>query len=47
MISGYAQRGRFEDALALFVDMLKENISHNESIMVTVLSACAQSESLE
>ncbi|KAB2609787.1 pentatricopeptide repeat-containing protein [Pyrus ussuriensis x Pyrus communis] len=35
MISGYAQSGRFEEVLALFVEMLKANTSHNESIMVT------------
>ncbi|KAM5547862.1 pentatricopeptide repeat-containing protein [Rosa sericea] len=47
MISGYAQSGRFEEALALFSDMRKENVVPNESTMLTVLSACAQSGSLE
>ncbi|KAM1508334.1 hypothetical protein ACFX10_017662 [Malus domestica] len=47
MISGYAQRDRFEEALALFGEMRKANVSPNESTMVTVLSACAQSGSLE
>ncbi|KAL6274782.1 hypothetical protein ACE6H2_025474 [Prunus campanulata] len=47
MISGYAQSGRFEEALALFSEMRKANVSPNESTMVVVLSACAQSGSLE
>ncbi|PRQ46446.1 putative tetratricopeptide-like helical domain, DYW domain-containing protein [Rosa chinensis] len=47
MISGYAQSGRFEEALALFSDMRKANVVPNESTMLTVLSACAQSGSLE
>lgn len=47
MISGYAQSGRFEEALVLFSDMRKANVAPNESTMLTVLSACAQSGSLE
>ncbi|BFG40050.1 hypothetical protein CerSpe_263240 [Prunus speciosa] len=47
MISGYAQSGRFGEALALFSEMRKANVSPNESTMVVVLSACAQSGSLE
>ena len=47
MIAGYAQCGRFEEALALFEEMRKVNVQPNESTMVTVLSACAQSGSVE
>lgn len=47
MISGYAQSGRFEEALVLFSEMRKANVAPNESTMLTVLSACAQSGSLE
>ncbi|GMY36094.1 pentatricopeptide repeat-containing protein At1g08070, chloroplastic [Fagus crenata] len=47
MIAGYAQCGRFEEALALFEEMRKVNVPPNESTMVTVLSACAQSGSIE
>lgn len=47
MISGYAQRDRFEEALALFGEMRKANVSPNDSTLVTVLSACAQSGSHE
>lgn len=47
MISGYAQSGRFEEALVLFLEMRKANVAPNESTMLTVLSACAQSGSLE
>nr|XP_023916380.1 pentatricopeptide repeat-containing protein At1g08070, chloroplastic [Quercus suber] len=47
MIAGYAQCGRFEEALALFEEMRKANVQPNESTMVTVLSACAQSGSVE
>ncbi|KAK9947610.1 hypothetical protein M0R45_003226 [Rubus argutus] len=47
MISGYAQSGRFEEALVLFLEMRKANVAPNESTMLTVLSACAQSGSLD
>ncbi|KAJ9707795.1 hypothetical protein PVL29_000050 [Vitis rotundifolia] len=47
MIAGYAQSGRFEEALTFFQEMKRANVAPNESTMVTVLSACAQSGSLE
>ncbi|KAE7998841.1 hypothetical protein FH972_003343 [Carpinus fangiana] len=47
MIAGYAQCGWFEEALAFFEEMRKMNVPPNESTLVTVLSACAQSGSVE
>ncbi|CAN1784544.1 Pentatricopeptide repeat-containing protein At2g13600 [Linum perenne] len=41
MISGYAQRDKFADALALFQDMMKEcGILPNEITFLAVLGAC-------
>ncbi|KAM6580252.1 hypothetical protein CsatA_004026 [Cannabis sativa] len=47
MISGYGHSGRFGEALLFFKEMLKANVKPNESTIVTVLSSCAQSGSLE
>lgn len=47
MIAGYAQCHRFEEALALFEKMRKLKVPPNESTMLTVLSSCAQSGSVE
>ncbi|PON78429.1 DYW domain containing protein [Parasponia andersonii] len=47
VISGYGQSGQFEEALAFFQEMLKANVRPTDSTMVSVLSACAQSGSLE
>ncbi|KAF8393248.1 hypothetical protein HHK36_021489 [Tetracentron sinense] len=47
IIAGYAQSGKFGEALAFFQEMLREKAQPNESTMVSVLSACAQSGSLE
>lgn len=47
MIAGYVQSGRFEEALACFCNMQAENITPNKSTMVTLLSACAHTGSLE
>ncbi|GLT55016.1 hypothetical protein SLA2020_281700 [Shorea laevis] len=47
MIAGYAQCGWFEEALVFFEEMRRMNVTPNESTMVTVLSACAQSGSVE
>lgn len=47
MIAGYAQSDRFEEALSCFREMLKANVSPNQSTLVTSLSCCAQSGSLE
>ncbi|TYH61305.1 hypothetical protein ES332_D07G042600v1 [Gossypium tomentosum] len=47
MIAGYVQAGQYEDALAFFKEMIEANVVPNESTLVTVLSGCAQSGSLE
>lgn len=47
MISVYAESGNYKEALALFKDMMKTNVRPDESTMVTVISACAQSGSIE
>ncbi|XP_061345232.1 pentatricopeptide repeat-containing protein At1g08070, chloroplastic [Gastrolobium bilobum] len=47
MIAGYVQCGRFEEALACFSQMQEANISPDQSTMVTLLSACGHSGSLE
>ncbi|XP_031487049.1 pentatricopeptide repeat-containing protein At1g08070, chloroplastic [Nymphaea colorata] len=47
MIAGYAQGGRFDEALALFSDMIDAEVEPNESTMVSVLSACANSSSMD
>lgn len=47
MIAGYLQTGQHEEALAFFRDMIGANVVPNESTLVTVLSACAQSGSLD
>ncbi|XP_010250014.1 PREDICTED: pentatricopeptide repeat-containing protein At1g08070, chloroplastic-like [Nelumbo nucifera] len=47
IIAGYAQSGRYKEALDFFHDMLNSNVQPNESTLVSVLSACAQSGSLE
>ncbi|KAL3730383.1 hypothetical protein ACJRO7_027404 [Eucalyptus globulus] len=41
LISGYAQSGRAEDALRLFVDIVQENLRLEDEILVSVLSACS------
>ncbi|KAA8535065.1 hypothetical protein F0562_030068 [Nyssa sinensis] len=47
MVAGYAQSGRFEEALALFQEMGRAKVMPNNSTLVSVLSACARSGSLE
>lgn len=47
MISGYTQCGRFEEALTVFHEMREADVPPNDSTMLTLLSACAQSGSLE
>lgn len=47
MIAGYVQAGQYEDALAFFKEMIEANVVPNESTLVTVLSGCSQSGSLE
>lgn len=47
MIAGYAQNGRSNEALELFEKMRMENCQPNEVTLVSVLSACGQSGSVE
>ncbi|KAI3424531.1 DYW_deaminase domain-containing protein [Psidium guajava] len=47
MIAGYSECGQFEEAIETFRGMQKANVMPNESTVVTVLSACAQSSSVE
>ncbi|CAM8928813.1 unnamed protein product [Rhodiola kirilowii] len=47
MIAGYAQCGRFQEGLQLFWRMVECNLEPNESTLVSILSVCAQSGSLE
>lgn len=41
LTAGYAQSGRSEDALLLFLQMIKENLRPQDDTMVSVLSACS------
>ncbi|KAJ6373010.1 hypothetical protein OIU76_027360 [Salix suchowensis] len=45
IISGYAQSGRVEEAIAFFEEMRRAKVTPNVSTMLSVLSACAQSGS--
>ncbi|CAN8295040.1 unnamed protein product [Cochlearia groenlandica] len=47
MISGYVEIGWYKEAFDLFREMMKMNARPDESTMVTVVSACAQSKSIE
>ncbi|KAK6945076.1 Pentatricopeptide repeat [Dillenia turbinata] len=47
IIAGYAQSGKFEEALAFYNKMLRARVQPNESTLLTVLSVCAQSSSLD
>ncbi|GFQ06851.1 pentatricopeptide repeat-containing protein at1g50270 [Phtheirospermum japonicum] len=47
LLSGYVQRKKFQDALHLFREMLAEKIEPSETILASVLSACAHLGSLE
>ncbi|VVA90505.1 unnamed protein product [Arabis nemorensis] len=48
MISGYAENSNYKVALALFKEMMMmKNVRPDESTMVTVVSACAQSGSID
>ncbi|KAK9706126.1 hypothetical protein RND81_07G105600 [Saponaria officinalis] len=47
MIAGYAQSGQFNKSLDFFREMLSTGVTPDESTMLSVLSACAQSGSLE
>ncbi|CAK9133984.1 unnamed protein product [Ilex paraguariensis] len=47
MIAGYTQSGRFEEALVFFQEMRRTKVKPDESTLLSVLSACAHSGSLE
>ncbi|CAN7097881.1 unnamed protein product [Brassica rapa subsp. narinosa] len=47
MITGYVENGGYEEALELFKEMMRTNVRPDEGTLVTVLSACAQSGSIE
>lgn len=44
MISGYAQLGRYSESLELFKQMRFKNVSPDELVLVTALSACVHVE---
>ncbi|GAB2212250.1 hypothetical protein Droror1_Dr00025601 [Drosera rotundifolia] len=46
MIAGYSQNKRPKEAIGLFHDMVEAGLVPNEATLVSVLSACAQSGSL-
>ncbi|XP_037478581.1 pentatricopeptide repeat-containing protein At5g56310-like [Triticum dicoccoides] len=45
MVSGYAQNGRYQDAMGAFDEMLNEGFEPGAVVLASVLSACARSES--
>ena len=47
VIVGYAQSGRFEEALTFFEQMIREGVTPNMSTLLNALSACAQFGSLK
>ncbi|KNA12201.1 hypothetical protein SOVF_127900 [Spinacia oleracea] len=47
MIAGYVQSDQFDKSIAFFQEMLRAEVMPNESTMLSVLSACAQSGNLE
>uniref|UniRef100_A0A803MQB4 DYW domain-containing protein n=1 Tax=Chenopodium quinoa TaxID=63459 RepID=A0A803MQB4_CHEQI len=47
MIAGYVQSSRFDEAIAFFKELIRAGVTPNESTMLSVLSACAQSGNLE
>ncbi|OWM71726.1 pentatricopeptide repeat-containing protein At1g08070, chloroplastic-like [Punica granatum] len=47
MIAGFTQCGKFDEALETFRKMQRKNVLPNESTIVTVLVACAQSGHIE
>ena len=47
MITGYVENGGYEEALELFKEMMRTNVRPDEGTLVSVLSACAQSGSIE
>ncbi|XP_043705162.1 pentatricopeptide repeat-containing protein At3g12770-like [Telopea speciosissima] len=44
LIAGYAQMGKSEEALVLFVRMVEDNLMPEDDTMVSVLSACSNLE---
>lgn len=47
LISGYAQNGQPKEAVKVFNDMLSRNIKPDEYVMVSLMSACAQTADWE
>ncbi|KAF8413127.1 hypothetical protein HHK36_001103 [Tetracentron sinense] len=47
MIAGYVQLGQSEEALLLYLRMIKENLRPQDDTMVSVLSACSRLEVVE
>ncbi|XP_044963111.1 pentatricopeptide repeat-containing protein At5g56310-like [Hordeum vulgare subsp. vulgare] len=45
MVSGYAQNGRYQDAMGAFDEMLNEGFEPGAVVLASVLSACARSKS--
>ncbi|GJW21484.1 putative pentatricopeptide repeat-containing protein [Tanacetum coccineum] len=42
MIGGYAQNGQPKEAIKIFIDMRSKNVSPDEYVMVSLISACSQ-----
>ncbi|CAO2841264.1 unnamed protein product [Amaranthus hypochondriacus] len=47
MIAGYVQSNQFDESIAFFEEMLRAEVMPNESTMLSIISACAQSSKLE
>lgn len=47
MIAGYVRRGRFKEALGLFLDFQVAGMEPNDSMLMSVLSACANVGALD
>lgn len=47
MVSGFSQCGLCRDAMAVFWKMVRGGVSPNEATLVSMVSACAQSRTLE
>ncbi|KAJ8620135.1 hypothetical protein MRB53_028664 [Persea americana] len=47
MVSGYVQEERFKEGLSIFNEMQVEGVTANESVLVSVLSACSHLGALD
>ncbi|KAL0865258.1 hypothetical protein Bca101_044376 [Brassica carinata] len=47
MITGYVENGSYKEVLELFKEMMRTNVRPDEGTLVNVVSACAQSRSIE